>query len=264
MPFQRENLLGNRVYYVRSDGSDVNDGLGNSSTGAFLTIQRAVDVVATQIDPGPYAVTIQIADGTYAPVELRANLSAPSFLQGTGQFSLKGNAATPANVVVSGTSANPILAVNAGVWTVQDMALQTTTAGTCLNVQGMSFVRFQNLRFGATANAHISTRNGGVVQAGGNYAIVGGAAHHLLALNNSTILIDAVTVTLTGTPAFSSEFAQVYSGGLASVSSVTFSGAATGNRYLATGNGVIYTNSAGATYLPGNAAGSTASGGQYV
>jgi HK97 family phage major capsid protein len=44
----------------------------------------------------------------------------------------------------------------------------------------------------------------------------------------------------------------------------TFSGSATGTRYLANGNAVVFTNGGGASYLPGNAAGSTATGGQYL
>ena len=44
----------------------------------------------------------------------------------------------------------------------------------------------------------------------------------------------------------------------------TFSGSATGKRFEATVNGVIYSSGAGASYLPGNAAGTTATGGQYI
>ena len=52
-------------------------------------------------------------------------------------------------------------------------------------------------------------------------------------------------------------------GGMISAASLTFSGAATGTRYFAALNGIVYTNGGGATYFPGNAAGATATGGQY-
>lgn len=46
---------------------------------------------------------------------------------------------------------------------------------------------------------------------------------------------------------------------------MTFSGTgATGTRYVAGANAVIYTAGGGASYLPGNAGGSVETGGQYI
>lgn len=68
---------------------------------------------------------------------------------------------------------------------------------------------------------------------------------------------------LSGTSAFAFfAFASTTSSILADGN--TYSGSATGARHSAQLNGVIYTNGGGANYFPGNAAGSTASGGQYV
>jgi hypothetical protein len=61
----REQLTSNRTYYVRTDGSDSNDGLTDSSGGAFLTIQHAVDVVSG-LDHSIYKSTIYVRNGTYA------------------------------------------------------------------------------------------------------------------------------------------------------------------------------------------------------
>ncbi len=72
------------------------------------------------------------------------------------------------------------------------------------------------------------------------------------------------TVTLAGTPAFSLAYAFASDTSLISVSSVTFSGSATGTRYNVSANGVIDTAGGGATYLPGNSAGVAATGGQYT
>jgi DNA-binding CsgD family transcriptional regulator len=60
----REVLTANRTYYVRTDGSNSNDGLSNTSGGAFLTIQKAIDIVAA-LDLSIYNVTIQVGSGTY-------------------------------------------------------------------------------------------------------------------------------------------------------------------------------------------------------
>ena len=60
----RPRLTANRTYYVRTDGSDSNDGLTDLPGGAFLTIQKAVEAVAA-LDLSTYNVTIQVGAGTY-------------------------------------------------------------------------------------------------------------------------------------------------------------------------------------------------------
>src|SRR5688500_2241633 len=91
----REILTASRTYYVRTAGNDSNDGLSDTSSGAFLTIQRAVDEVANTLDINAQEVVIQVADGAYnAPVALRPFL-------GTGPVTIRGNVTTPANVTIT-------------------------------------------------------------------------------------------------------------------------------------------------------------------
>ena len=78
-------------------------------------------------------------------------------------------------------------------------------------------------------------------------------------------MIEGCTITTTGTVAFSGAFVTSSFLGGVFIDSNNFAGAsATGSRYSITANGVVYTAGAATTYLPGNAAGTTGSGGQYI
>jgi len=257
----RETLTANRTYYVRTDGSNSNDGLANTSGGAFLTIQKAIDTVAA-LDIGVFNVTIRVADGTYTG---SAIVSGPWL--GSGTVTVMGNTTTPANVIISTTSADCFKVQNGGSLTVSGMELRTTTGGFCLWAigAGSQINMGSALRFGACANYHIRTDANGYIRASGsNYSIVGGAQCHVVVINGGLIELSGLTVTLSGTPAFSSTFSLAQATGLISMFSVTWSGSATGARYSISGNGVVNTFGQATTYLPGNSAGTTATGGQYL
>jgi hypothetical protein len=252
----RETLSANRTYYVRTDGSDSNTGLANTSGGAFLTISAAVNATAA-LDCRTYNVTIQVADGTYTgAIILKRTL-------GSGTFTIQGNSSTPANVVISTTSSDAVYGDAAGPWTIKDMKLQTTTSGYAINAGRQTNISYGNIDFGACAVDHISSSMGAYIQAISNYTISGGCNRHWSA-NNGTILCGGMTITITGTPAFGVAFASSSQGSLVQVWGNTYSGSATGSRYSASLNGIIQTFGAGATALPGNSAGSTATGGQYA
>lgn len=256
----RERLTAARTYYVRTDGSDSNTGLANTAGGAFLTIQKAVDVVCHTLDTQSSDVTIQLADGTYTAGALYRSRV------GHGTVFIQGNAATPSNVLVSVTSANcfsmdvPV----SGSFIVRDLKLQTTTAGSALLATGAgAVISYSNVVFGACVTAHTYADNYGRIQCVGNYSITAGAQMHHQASGCGVINCTGRTVTITGTPAFSVAFAWLDSLGAATLYSNTYTGAATGTRYTVTRNSSIHVNGAATTYLPGNAAGTTATGGQY-
>lgn len=251
----RELLSSARTYYVRTDGSDSNDGLTNSSGGAFLTIQKAIDTTAT-LDLSIYDVTIQVADGTYT------GANAFKTLVGAGQCIIQGNSGTPANVLIDVTSSDAFAGSGwRGSYKIKDMKIQVTTAGNGIVVNGKGgYVEFTNIVFGAAPQAQLRADQGGTIKAVGNYSIVAGGERHWNASYQSLIYVVSTTITITGTPAFSSQFANSTTSVILCASN-TYSGSATGVRYSANLNGAI--NSGGGT-LPGNSAGSTATGGQYI
>ncbi len=252
----RERLLANRTYYVRTDGNDNNDGLADASNRAFLTIQHAVNVVTANIDQGPFSVTIQVGDGTYTST---VNLSEHI---GVLAVTLKGNTSSPSNTIISTTSSHAI--AGRGLWHIQDLTLQTTTSGDCLAPTSGAIMSFSNIRFGAAGSHHIAVGEGGFLNATGNYSIVGGGSRHVVVRRTASMLVEGVTVTLTGTPNFTAPFAIAEFVSFLSYAGTTFSGSATGGRYQVHSNSVIWTNSGGANFFPGNSAGSTATGGQYL
>lgn len=254
---RREVLTANRTYYVRTDGSDGNDGLTNSAGGALATIQRAIDV-ACALDLSIYAVTISVADGSYAAITLKKYL-------GAGPISIVGNPSTPANVLLS-LATRCVTAMATGcVWNLQGMKLETTS-GDCLRAYDGAIVNYRDIDFGACPNStssHVVCYGGATVNANGNYAISGGAYRHWWVESQGFLQVAGRTVTLTGTPAFRSAFAVAQMLALVQCNSDTFSGAATGKKYNVGSNAII-SGGGGASYLPGNSDGMAANGGQYI
>lgn len=245
----REKLTAARTYYVRTDGSDSNTGLVDSAGGAFLTIQKAIDTVA-ELDVDGQSITIQVRDGTYTGAN-----TLKSFV-GNSTALITGNTSTPANVVISTTSANCFTGNGVrGNWQVQGMTLQTTTGGNCFSLDNYTtVVSGTGIVFGACAGIHILSQTAARFTVGADYTISGGASNHILTQDLGTYICQTKTITLTGTPAFtafvnSRRFGEIIATG------ITFSGSATGSRYSVSNVGIIHTNGGGATYFPGDAAG---------
>src|SRR4051812_10178879 len=260
----REQLAANRTYYVRTDGADGNNGLANSSGGAFLTIQKAIDTAAA-LDLSVYNVTIQVADGTYTGA---VTVTGPWV--GSGSVTLQGNTTTPGNVVITtpGAGAAALLVQSGGRLSVTGFKLVSSGTGATagLKSSGSAILVTGAMDFGA-ANRQMQAAGSGSITfgAGITYNISAGAVTHIFCSSSGNVAIEGCTVTTTGTVAFSGAFATSSFVGVVFIDSNTFAGAsATGSRYSITANGVVYTGGAGATYLPGNAAGTTGSGGQYT
>lgn len=249
-----ERLTANRTYYVRTDGSDSNTGLSNTAGGAFLTIQKAVDEAAL-LNAGPYSITIQVADGTYAAnVALRR-------VQGWGTCTIQGNSGTPGNVVIGAAGGSAIEGIGPMRWTVKDFkAAAAATRG--INAEDNAVVLFSNIVFAGATSAILRATVGGQVRAIGNFNVEGNAAFLWVCGPLGQIDTSSRTITFANSPAFST--ATAYADTLSSLSlfTMTFTngGSVTGKRYQANNNGVINTNGGGANYVPGNSAGSTSNG----
>ena len=259
----REKLTSARTYYVRADGSDSNSGLANTSTGAFLTIQKAVDV-ASALDNAGYDITIQIANGTYS-----AGANLKSFA-GSGRIIILGNQTTPSSVHVSVASGACFVASSViGVYEIAFLKMTSAASGNLVNATGaVTSLILRGDVYGAVGGgftyAHVSAQTNAAIDfAATNYEITGGAGYHIYTLSGGVINCNVLTCTLTGTPAFSGVFAYAAMTGITRAVLNTYTGSATGKRYDAQSNGIIQTIG-GATVLPGDTAGTTATGGLYI
>lgn len=264
----RTILLANQTFYVRTDGSDSNNGLTNSASGAFLTIQKAIDVVCS-LDLSIYAVTIQLGPGTYSSTRNILN----NYI-GVGPVTIVGDTATPSNVSVTTTGAC-FLARNSNksIWVIDGITL-TNTAGTdfgCLLSDG-GYIQFQRVVFkaGVAGGGHIYSTGFGRIDAVGDYTIdgIGAGGYHIFVDTNSYFIYNVTaTLTITAGAKAWSQFAYASSTGILFCWSPTVTitgGVNTGQRYYADLNSVIMTGGGGPNYFPGNVAGATASGGQYL
>lgn len=254
----RERLSGSRTYYVRTDGDDANTGLANTSGGAFATIQKAIDTAYNLIDLNGNNVTISVGDGTYT-----GGISLVGNMAGKGTLTITGNTGTPANCVISTTSKDAVAMTLGAAATVQGFKLQTTTSGHCFNILTGAALVLGAMEFGACANMHFNVGGGGQVTLSSSYTISGSAQGHWhVGAFGDLRGSGAITVTLTGTPDFSVYFAGTAQGTVY-VPTVTFSGSATGQRYIAHYGGKIIGGGTDNTFLPGDEAGLSNVGGIY-
>ncbi|RWP88368.1 MAG: hypothetical protein EOR12_16790 [Mesorhizobium sp.] len=259
----REVLTANRTYFVRPDGNNANTGLVNSAGGAFLTPQKAWDTVAG-LDLSIYAVTIQIADGTYT-----AGMNMSAMPLGGSGITIQGNTGTPTNCFINATTTCFLTSAPLPCPVViQGFRLAFTGSGLSairMTAPGTITTAAIVLAGGSTGFAgafNASERGSRIIVSTG--LTVAGNMSGLCAVDGGVIQFFAITVTLTGTPAFSWTTMSATSFGLIAVAGVTFSGAATGVRYSCLTAGGINTGGGGASFIPGNSAGSAASPGWYL
>lgn len=247
-------------------GSDSNVG-ASAGAGAFKTIQAAINYLSNNIYVAVGAsVTIQLADGTYSSA---SSISLRDF-EGGGTVTLQGNNTTPASVdVVCSAASSTIFSATREIaaWTIRGVRLTGTSANTGITVGNNCVVSILNITFGANLGAHILVAPMGQLLVIGNLTIAGGGTYFIRCEQNSCVQFNvALTVTLTGTPAFSVGFIVCNGSSIVTcvASAITWTGSATGQRYNASLNGVINTVGGGANYFPGDVAGATATGGQYA
>jgi hypothetical protein len=256
----RTRLVATTTYYVSPSGSDSND--GKTVGTPFATRQKAWNTIVNAIDLNGQSVIVQLADGTYTDSFI-ASSPAVGNSNGVGAVLFRGNVTTPANVLIATTGSNSWLAQAGAQFSLDSMKIQTAGANTIgIAASVGAIISYSNIVFGSCVLAHVAASSGGCVQQTGPVTIVSGAAIHCSASGaGSNIAISNQSITLTGTPTFSSAFAQITGPSYIVANALTISGGAHGPAYYLSGNGVLYLNGQA---LPGDAAATVASGGQVL
>lgn len=253
----RQSLSADTTYYVRTDGSDSNNGLADTSGGAFLTIQKAIDT-ACAVDMRTFQVTIQVGAGTYTGAN-----SLRSYL-GNLRPIIVGDETTPTNVVINPTGGTCFQSDGTDPWSIRGFRLKTTTSGIGLDALNGGAIYFRKIDFNTCVSAHCRAYLNGNIASEGDFSVSGNSDFCMVAIASGVIsLNNTTTVTVSGTPAWGTACAYTSMTGVIYSSGPVWSGAATGTRYSASLNGVINSGGGGANYFPGDVAGSTATGGQY-
>jgi hypothetical protein len=262
----RRKLSGNLTVYVRTDGNDSNNGLTNTSGGAFATIQGCWNKIASLYDFNGFAVTITLGiAGTYAGAQLSGNASANS-------VTIEGGDTT--------TYIIPDVSVNAGnqsciTSTVQNLLLNTLLLEYSYNgaavgteafvvVQGGGMVTLTNV---VGQLNHNRTNFADLTAISGTIAIgsisLGGAFSRLAFLQGQGYGEFAGTGALsinigTGTTVVAG-FVSLDVVSIGSFNGFTFSGSGvTGPKYQVNRNSVLFT---GGVTIPGSISGTYTNGG---
>jgi hypothetical protein len=231
----RELLTADRTYYLRLDGSDSNDGLSNTSGGAFATIGKARSVIGP-LDIGAYNVKLKINDGDY--ISQGAFDILPPI--GSGTFTIEGNLSDRTAVKLG-----QITLTKSSSCAIRLSFLTIDQTNNCLFLSGggvrlyISNCKLKNVvSSGYAVTCYVSAQAVLIVE--GSLQSEGsiGSGNFMLAVEQGNITINpSITTTFIGSPSYAQVF-QANGLGFISLSGSTLSGIS-GTLYIKDGGGQI-------------------------
>ncbi|UGY23706.1 hypothetical protein HU675_0038135 [Bradyrhizobium septentrionale] len=263
LPLQ-QNLT---IFVNSSIGNDNFDGSQptiSGTKGPLQKIQTAINK-AWSFPPSVFSITIQLADGTYNEA-----VSTPSF-PGPGII-ITGNAASPANVLVTGANNAHTFAVNGpNQMTVQNLKGTTGTGSgpPCLFIAQGSGAQLNTANtISGFVQFSVHEAFGPCFVSVGNHTYAGNFSQALNAVFGGFVGLAQNSVFTISVALTCTAWGVASSGGSISVPAVgvpTFvsPGNVTGAKWLASVNGTITTQGQGVNFFPGSIAGTAQSGGQY-
>lgn len=267
-------------FYVSTTGSDSNNGLTPAT--AFATLQHAFDAVASLYDFSGHQAIVNALPGTYPGFQL---VQYPVNCAQLNFFGDLSSNASFANVTVNDTNAGEVFGsyacislecVTPGVLNIVHMTLNVTKAGNeavyvdasnsnvAINNNNPAPITptlaIANISGGTGGTVFGAGLNGATCELSNNVTVSGNWQNFVLNQDTGFAYDPGGTITMVGTPDFSQGVinCQNRSNFQFTVPGVSFSGAATGQRFKLTGGSTISgfnPGDLGPNFIPGNVAG---------
>ncbi len=225
----RIRLTADTTFYVRTDGSDSNNGLANTAAGAWATIQHAIDQIQGNIDCGGFALTLHIGTGAWAGGAY--SLSSPTG-QGVKNIIIEGNGS--ANTTVS-LSADNYLFVTLRALTLSNTPPIGDGFASLYCGEHSETIIFDDVVFGGTTGNDIFAYDYGAVSIDSNYTISGGGSkgsHFRSQGFGRYHNLGSFSVTVLDTPTYNTGFIALEEQSLLEWGGGTSSGAIVGAKYF--------------------------------
>jgi hypothetical protein len=252
-PVVRPRLTAPTNFFVDTTGNDGNSCLASGSSNACATIQGALNkIYSLDANGQPIGISCAASQVFTGAINLFGPVLSPSF---PTPLTLNCN-----NSTINVTGSNAIEVGQGANLLIINTVLQTTSSGNCLEAyqNGQIFIG-AGVIFAGCAGFDMEGFAQGYFDEIGNYSVTAGSGGHYH-LTTGTVLNSAgITITLTGTPAWSNWFLGC-SQSSATFFGVTFAGSGTGQRYLvhkacSIDTGLNPASAQPETYFPGSTVG---------
>lgn len=238
-------------------GNDSNTGLSSSSP--WLTLQHALNFILSNVDVAGHGVAINLAHVSSA--NYAAECAQGPFI-GTSVISIQGDSTAPTAVTIIDPAGGAGLEIKDGCTldlnnvAFADAPTHNASHHIIVGATGNAgHLDYSGLTLGALpAGSQISVGALGQITALGSLTYTGGAIAGLSVSGSGQMAFNSQTVTMSGTPAYSTAFLVETDGGdIEGVSPSTFSGSATGPRCLILGPVNIANGANPNSVFPGSA-----------
>ena len=260
-------LSANKTWFVRTDGSDANDGSANDAAHAFRTIQAALNFLSANYNIGNYTATVIVQGGTYARFTL------PKYTGGLGKIVVSGE--SKSTVIIDETNASCVLTSTSGEYTVENMTLRCTKdyesnvnyaalwvfANSTIKINNIDFVVNESVVHTGTVCGICCTKGAVEIRENCTLQLNGLASGSRL---RAMYLYASGSVALYNDLVINGTCENVcicdQSTWTRSSADPVITGTVVGKRYNSTNYGTIQTRGGGASYFPGSVAGTTSDG----